>query len=383
MRSMQALSSGIEALDALIDGVRCGDNLVVVLDDGIPGDWIVDRFAAAADPSGLIIVDAVGRHPDTAPGSNALRWSVEPEETGIGPGEARAELIAADERVGAGAAFAFNSLTALAQSWGEQAALDLFLWACPRLYRRRSVALWLIRATNHDAAFMRRLTGITQVVVEIRGDGDRVRLEVVKADGRAETVQGRTSDARLEGGDLVDVRPSDARPGRLGASLRDVRTARDLGQAELARRVGISPSALSQAERGVRGVSAETLMRIWEALGVPFGPAAAPARGYRVNRRGARASSSLAKGVTGHRLADEPGTTWQLTFAPRATGRTALFTVKAPEILTVLNGVLQLELAGHEETLHEGDTLVADDAAITGWANPSDTATDVMWIITG
>lgn len=50
-----------------------------------------------------------------------------------------------------------------------------------------------------------------------------------------------------------------------------------LSQAELARRIGVSPSALSQVERGRHGLSGETLTRLWAILGVPFGPGASPA----------------------------------------------------------------------------------------------------------
>lgn len=43
-----------------------------------------------------------------------------------------------------------------------------------------------------------------------------------------------------------------------------------MSQAELARRVGITPSALSQVDRGVRSFAGESLMR--EAFGVRATP---------------------------------------------------------------------------------------------------------------
>lgn len=376
-------SSGVEALDTLIDGVRVGDNLVVLIGEGLSGEWLVDRFIAAADPSRLIVADAGGRHAGAHATARVLDWGAG-GGGGVTADEARAELARADRRVGTDAAFVFESLSALAQAWGDQAALDLFLWACPRLYRRGSVALWLLYRDLHDDAFLRRLTEITQVVVTGHATDGVVRLEVVKADGRARSVVGRTVDARLVDGDLVDARAAGVERVRLGKSLRELRTSRGVGQAELARWVGISPSALSQAERGVRGVSAETLMRIWEHLGVPFGPDDPMRRGYRVNHRGAQAATTVAGGVIGRQLSDGPtATVWQLSLSPRASGRNALFTVKAPETVTVLTGVLQVSVDGHAETLHEGDTLVADNAAITAWANPADTAAEVLWIIAG
>jgi transcriptional regulator with XRE-family HTH domain len=52
-----------------------------------------------------------------------------------------------------------------------------------------------------------------------------------------------------------------------GAVLRDVRLQRGVSQAELARRVGISPAAISAYERERRHLSREVAARIIDALG--------------------------------------------------------------------------------------------------------------------
>jgi transcriptional regulator with XRE-family HTH domain len=369
-------SSGVAVLDALIDGVRVGDNLVVLLPAAVGGGWLVDRYTAAAAADRLVVVDAEGRHAGGSHG-RVLPWSAVTD-----PARARAELLAADEAVGTDARFVFDSLSALASSWGHGPALDLFLWACPRLYRRRSIALWAVDADQHDDAFVRRLTAITQVVVTGRTTEEGLRLQVVKADGRDSSVIGRAVVAQLVDGDLVGARPVDAERHHLGERLRELRTRRGVGQADLARRVGISPSALSQAERGVRAVSAETLLRILEALGLPVDADDLAERGYRVHRRGGQAASQLASGVTGRRRAEGPDQTiWQLAFDPRASGRGGLFPAKAVETVVVLRGVLQLELSGGVETLLEGDALVAERAHVAAWGNPSDTVTEAVWIV--
>lgn len=375
-QGMRPQTSGVEVLDTLIDGVRIGDNLVVMVAGGVPAGWLVDRYVAAGEDGRTILADTSGRM-SAAPGDGVLDWS----DPSLTPEVARGQLAEADERVGSDAGFAIDSLSALAQRWGDQPALDLFLWACPRLFRRRSVALWLLSADQHDEAFARRLTAVTQVVVAFHADGaDHVRLEVLKADGRNASTTGRVVRARLSDGDLVDARPLDSDRQRLAAHLCALRARRGVGQAELARRVGISPSALSQAERGVRGVSAETLVRIWETLGVPIGADADP--GYRVQRRGGEPAATLAPGVTGRRRSDDRElTVWELSFTPRTSSRNPLFAVKAAETVLVLRGVLQVELAGVTETLHEGDTLLADTATVTAWANPADGPAQALWLL--
>lgn len=368
-------TTGVDALDILIDGVRVGDNVVVMFGGNLGAQWLIDRYLAAGEPGRTILADTSGRA-EPIPGVDVLDWSQEHMTSRV----AREQLAHADEAVGADAIFAIDSLSTVARRWGARAALDLFLWACPRLFRRRSVALWVLRADEHDDAFVRDLTSVTQVVVRVDADGaDGVRLEVLKADGRSAFTVGRALRARLSDGDLVDAQPVDVERQRLAGHLRALRASRGVAQSELARRVGISPSALSQAERGVRAVSAETLVRIWETLGVPVVADEDP--GYRVLRRGERAVA-LATGVTGQRRSDGAAlTVWELTFTPRASGRNPLFVVKAVETVLILRGILQLEVAGATETLHEGDTLRADRATVTAWANPADGPTEALWLL--
>lgn len=369
-------TSGVGVLDSLIDGVRVGDNLVVMFSGDVSGQWLVDRYLAGGENGRTILADTSG-DASAAPGVEILDWS----DPGLAADAARAQLAEADDALGADASFAVDSLSTLAQRWGDQPALDLFLWACPRLFRRRSVALWTLRGDRHDEDFVRRLTSVTQVVVRVDDDGGGyVRLEVLKADGRSASTTGRAVRARLSDGDLMDARPLDIERHRLAAHLRALRTRRGVGQAELARRVGISPSALSQAERGVRAVSAETLVRIWETLGLPVDADADP--GYRVHRRSGQPAATVATGVTGRRRSqDAILTVWELSFAPRASGRNPLFVVKAAETVLVLRGILQLEVAGVTETLHEGDTLQADTATVSAWANPADGPTEALWLL--
>jgi transcriptional regulator with XRE-family HTH domain len=55
---------------------------------------------------------------------------------------------------------------------------------------------------------------------------------------------------------------------RVGMALRAYRMRRELSQSDLARLAGVSPSAISQVERGERGLSLETLMALSGRLNV-------------------------------------------------------------------------------------------------------------------
>src|SRR5690606_9910866 len=161
----------------------------------------------------------------------------------------------------------------------------------------------------------------------------RLRVVVRKADGRRPGVVGRSVHAEVVEGDLLATDAPVETRARLGGAIREQRLARGLSQTAVARRVGITPSALSQVERGVRGPSGDTLVRLWEVLGVPFGPSTEREVGYRVSRRSGRERVVLQEGLEGERVLDAAGgaEVWLLEVAPGASGTRAPFAVKAAE----------------------------------------------------
>jgi transcriptional regulator with XRE-family HTH domain len=389
------ITTGTALLDDLIDGVHTGDNLVLQGDETAPLDLLVDRFVEAARGRvPLVLVNVAEPWSGPAPdGVRVLDWS--PVTTGAASplaGAIRPEasledalrsLEAADDEVGSGAAFVFAPLSDVPERWGSDAALELFLATCPRLYRRRSLAVWPVRSERHRPSFLRRLAEVTQVVVECTDDGDQLRVAVREADGRRPDVVGRSVHAAIVDGDLrATDRPVSTRE-RLGNAIRDQRLLRGLSQSAVARRVGISPSALSQVERGVRGPSGDTLVRLWEVLEVPFGPSVEPARGYHVSRRSGREQVRLQEGLHGERLLEGAAgsETWLLAVDAGASGNRAPFAVKGSETVVVLRGVLDLHLAGRTETLHEGDAVELSAAAVTGWANPGPQPVELVWTV--
>jgi transcriptional regulator with XRE-family HTH domain len=374
------LTTGIPALDDLLDGVRVGDNLVFLAAPGVPIELVGRWFAESAAATGPLVVAATEDRAVRSAPAGARLLDLRTDEGDVG--DLVSALVEADREVGEGASFLIDSLTQVQRRWGPEGALELFLGTCPRLYRRGSVAMWLLDADHHDRVFLERLREITQVVIELSLDGDEIVAEVLEAAGRPPTTLGRRLRLRREGDELVAAGPIASARERMGSLVRAQRTIRGLSQAELARRIGISPSALSQVERGVRGLSAESLIRIWEVLGVPFGPEDTLQRGYRIARRSAHREEVLAEGVSGRQLYDDPaaGRGWVLRMAPHGSGR-QLFDGKATEVVLVRHGVIDVDVGGHTETLHEGDTLVAVRAAVGGWRNPGNGEAELLWCL--
>ena len=411
-------STGLRPVDDLIGGLRVGDNVVWEAEEDTSVDPFVSAFVRASHKApGLVYVSF---HVSPMEVLDRLREEWDPKSfmlvdcftDGLGRGDETFRRFYRSRRVreirvhrvsdpsdsegvhtaladierdlGHDTRYVFDSLTGMQELWGPDTALQFFLRSCPRLYDLRTVAYWLLERRAHDSPFLSRLTHVTQVVVDLRATEEGQTLKVVKAEGRPPEVLGRQARFVFEDGRIRILREIPGTRERIGEVLRTQRIARRLSQAELARRIGISPSALSQAERGRAGLSGETLTRAWEALGLPFGPdVRLKAPLYRVTRRGPGRTVSIAPGLRTEEVAETPSGSrvYLLTFAPGAAGRRPPFTTKRSEVAVVLSGLLEVRLGEAKETLQAGDAIFLSAEPVAAWRNPGPEGARVLWSI--
>ena len=412
-------STGIDALDELLGGLGVGDNVVWQAPD--PADIepfveaflatahgdkpltylsfrlspaaVLDRFSGGWDSDRFTLLDGwtgsqqASSEPAVAaaglPPQALVRRLKDPTDME----QVNRELAEIEDELGPGARYVFDDLTSMQRLWGPDAALALFLRCCPRLYQERTVAYWLLERDAHPPTFRSQLADITQVILDLdiapTQPAERA-LQVVKADGHSPAVIGRTLRYVVgdEGG--IDVlRTASGTRERIGEQVRAERIATGLSQAELARRIGVSPSALSQVERGRHGLSGETLTRLWATLGIPFGPAASPTSPpYRLARRGARQPLAPGSGMHGETVLQEPSglAVHELTFAASSSGRRP-FETKQPELLLMLEGALELQLGQETHTLQQGDAILLATQPVTGWRNLAREPARVLWLL--
>ena len=196
---------------------------------------------------------------------------------------------------------------------------------------------------------------------------------------------------------------------QLGPRLRTIRLGRGLSLRELARRVDLSPSAVSQIETGKMQPSVRTLYALVaefgvtvdevlfdQASGVPDGAPASPADsnraasgpGLAVERAGQRPAITLNSGVTWERLmfwADEDVEFIEATYEPGgASGPDdTLVRHSGHEFGYVLSGTLRLVVGFDEFVLGPGDSITFPSSTPHRLSNDGAQAARAVWVVRG
>jgi len=374
----ESTGTGVAELDRALDGLYWGDNVVWVWEGSDPPqqmfyDAIAQRrddfgatgyVAASSDPAEIIsrwpwldILDARKGTPITSP-RHLL--------------EAIRQFCARAPRP----LLLFDSLAPLADRWGMRIASGFFGHCCPMLLDLGAIAYWSVPGASQYRTMHREIEQITQCIIVV-GEG---RLRISKAEGRPPGAQGQLFRYSVQDGTL-QLQPAQT-AARVGAALRAYRLRRELSQSDLARLAGVSPSAISQVERGERGLSLETLMALSGRLNVTLdellGGEVTP--DYRIGRRHGLADTR--RGSVLPLLDDaEAGLRAYLVSMPRSATVEAPFSHKGTELVGVVNGLVQVLLGSGRPVLRRGETLLASRRGIDGWRNVGDADAQCIWVL--
>ncbi|HEY3615101.1 MAG TPA: XRE family transcriptional regulator [Gaiellales bacterium] len=365
-------TSGSEDLDRTLGGLFWGDNVV----------WQVRR-QASVEPFMRALV-SVGTQADAFAhvvlGDGPSYPGIDVIDASAGGANARpGELLSAVRAYAARAErtiLVFDPLDAMAERWGAEVARRFFVRCCPLLLELGAIAYWSIGSADALAGLRREVEEVTQCVLVV----DDHRVRIAKADGRPPGVEGSVLSVSHVDGELrLTATPAAA---RLAGALRSLRARRDLSQSELAELAGVSPSAISHAERGQSGLSLDTLLDLSARLNVTLDELLSgdAVRGYQLARRhdpSERTHSTLLP------LLDELGVGLRVFLArlpPRAEGRPDE-RHKGVEAVTVASGLVQIELGDRRAALRAGEALVAEASSITAWRNVGESEAMLFWIL--
>jgi len=370
-------SSGIDALDAALGGIYWGDNVVWEREESASVEPFYKAISQAGEEYHFAGVVTLTRPPDEVraayPGFEVLDAT---------PGAALAQpapllteirrVCRSDERD----LLLFDSLEAMSERWGSDTAKRFFTRSCPMLLELGAIAYWSLAPAEHPLSLRREVEEVTQCVIAI-GDG---RLRIAKAEGRPFGVQGSVFRYQPDG-TLPELERAPV-AARLGSALRAIRVQRHLSQSELARLAGVSPSAVSQAERGQRGLSLETLLDLTGRLGITLDELlrGEVTPGYRLARRHDPLQTADGKPLA---LLDDPEAglrSYLVRLPPRGSADLG-FIHKGIEAVNVAAGLVQIVLPTGRPVLRQGESLLAERSGITSIRNIGDHEAMVFWVL--
>jgi transcriptional regulator with XRE-family HTH domain len=371
-----AASTGIPELDEALGGLFWGDNVVFEVADpasvtpfyraaaAVGGQFdqrlVVSLFEGPAAYAGFDVIDARAGGALSQP-APLLREIIQ-------------RCAQSEQNL-----LLFDAMEAMIERWGSDVAGRFFATCCPQLLELGAIAYWSVPSGEVYPGLRRRIEEVTQCVL-VLGDS---RLRLAKAEGRAPGIEGSVFRYReVDGLPVLTAAPIAA---RIGSALRAARTQRQLSQSDLARLAGVSPSAISQAERGQRGLSLETLLELTGKLNMSLdellrGEVVA---GYRLGRRHHPRSRGGDSATLPLPLLDDPaaGLRAYLIHLPLRGSGTPHVAHKGLELVAVANGLVQVVLANGRPVLRRGEVLLVEATTIEHWRNLGLSEATLFWII--
>jgi transcriptional regulator with XRE-family HTH domain len=406
---MNKILSGISDLDSLIDSLYVGDNVVWEVEAGTSSETFMLNFIGQSfiengnviyvsfNKSPHSILRKIGKIPSrenfilldcftSGKGKNDrtfVKFYEDQTETNVikvedprDIGSFTTVLNSIEDSLPPGTRYVFDSLTGMQDLWGdENNTYKFFTYLCPRLYDLGTVAYWILEKEAHSQAFKANLRHITQVVLDLYKRKDKLYIKALKLEGRQSREAFKPHLYEIDG-KKVSISPIKREPSfDIGTKIKELRAKIGMSQKELADRVDLTPSFISQMERNQISPSLNSFMQICNALGVSLSEILERKKPEDVqwlvkkekilantllNENGLRSFSIVKNGnISGTLVVLEPHTRTEKQFIP----------VEGKKLIYVLKGEISVVINNRGETLTSGDSIYLKEGVPSLWEN--------------
>lgn len=371
---MNRASTGLPLIDDALGGLITGDNVVWVVDETALYRALAASFVGASNPPGdrLLYVDFGGGTIPDDRDVDRIDGTARSSTSQPGPLANEIERRVHDARP---AGIVIDQLGRTSRRWKPGDATRFFGRICPAMLQAGVTAYWGIDSSL-GRTFAEDVRQITQCMIDVRGG----RLRVLKAEGRPRALEGITHRVRVDA-DEVTVLPGPA-GGRLPRGLVALREQLGLTQQDLAALASVTPSAISQAEAGARGLSLDTVVAIADRLELPVDRilGRSSSRGYWLARHDR--SRRIANGTVVALASDSTiGLRAFLITLGELESAAPPFEHRGVALLAPLHGVMQVDLDDDRPVLRAGDVLIVETGAVHGWRNLRREALSCYWVV--
>lgn len=422
---MKKISTGINDLDKLIDSAHIGDNVVWEVEAGTSEDIFMHNFISnSVSQKKDVIYVSFNRSPqsillnmktDLSPGNLTLldcftsgkgkndRAFQKFYETGRAeypnvikvnrPGDIPffSETInTIQDKLPEGARYIFDSLTGMQDLWGdENSTYKFFTYMCPRLYDLGTVAYWILEKEAHSQTFKANLRHITQVVIDLSKKRDKLFLKALKLDGRTNREAFKPHSYEIED-NSISIAPVRKEPSfDIGGKIKDSRIKLGLSQKDLAEKIGMTSSFISQIENNQISPSLNSFLQISSALDLN------PTTLLQKNKTrdettwlvtGESAKKNLLEKHQGYaifKILSGDRTSAYLSVINAGTTLDRHFlNYKKEELIHVLKGKISVRVNSSEKELRAGDTIHLRESLPSLWKNKTDKEVELLVICT-
>ena len=419
--TMTKISTGIKDLDQLIDSVQIGDNVVWEVEAGTSEDIFMHSFLqkSLGEEKDVIYVSfnrsphSILLHIDIKENLDKLTIldcftsgkgksdkaflkfyekdrPVAPTIIKVNrPGDISSfseTVNNIQDKLPEGARYVFDSLTGMQDLWGdENSTYKFFTYMCPRLYDLGTVAYWILEKEAHSQAFKANLRHITQVVIDLSKKKDKLFLKTLKLDGRSDREAFKPHAYEIDDNHII-LMPVRKEPSfDIGSRVREARIKLGMSQKDLAEKVGLTSSFISQMENNQISPSLNSFLQISVALGI------SPAILLQHEKKKDKVrwlipheavKDNLYEKEDGYSLftviAGDKATCYVAVIQPGKTLTKHFFQQKKEELIHVLKGSIVVKIENVEKELRMGDSIVINDFLPSLWKNKSEEEVELL-----
>ncbi len=415
---MSKISSGISSLDSLIDSLYIGDNVVWEVDAGTAYDVFIQNFVRQSfDDSQKVIYVSFNRSPQTI--LNELSKFLSPDHfilidcftSGKGKNDSTflrfyentkdinavrinkpkdieqftQTLNSIEDSFSPGVRYVFDSLTGMQDLWGNEGdTYKFFTYMCPRLYDLGTVAYWLLEKDAHSQSFKANLRHITQVVFDLYKRRDKLYIKALKLNNRQDREAFKPHLYEIDGRDVIITFPKREPAGDIGSRIREIRTRLSISQKELADKVDLTPSFISQLESNQISPSLSSFLQICNALDVNpgqfLGDKKVGMTSWLFRKEMVFSSpASLEDGIKMYNITiDERLSAGIVIFPPGTTLNRHFIYHKTPEFIHILKGELFVTVEDRMERLRTGDSVYLKEFFPSQWWNEGGEEAEIL-----
>jgi hypothetical protein len=206
-----AASTGVGALDAALDGLYWGDNVVWESEDPAAAEPFYAALADQSDAYDLAAYVSLTRPPEEVAAAYP-GFEVVDARPASDLGRPAPLLQAIFERCDRAprTVLLLDPLDAMAARWGTDTARTFFVRCCPHLLEIGAIAYWMVGLDAALAPLRREISEVTQCVLAL-AEG---RLRIAKAEARGPGVEGSVFRCRVaDGRPEIEAAPAAARLG--------------------------------------------------------------------------------------------------------------------------------------------------------------------------